>query len=395
MINENNNILWTKNFILMCIINLIMFIGFHMLVSTFPFFIKHMGGDEAVAGLAGGLFSFSSILMRPVVGWFLDNKSRKILLLFGLAGLVILPVMYSVISMISVILILRLFHGIFWASTTTSLNTNVSDIIPQKRFGEGMGFFGLTATISLSVAPMIGLIIMDKFSFSIMFFSSSCLMVLALVISFIIKIKDAKPAEKKSNSLKNIFKNIINKSALPASAVMFLFLMPYGAVTTFIALFADEMQVGSGGLYFTAMAVSTGIIRIISGQVADKKGEAPIVYMGIFSLIISLIILAFIKTQPMFIASALLFGVGFGGMAPTMQAMAMRASPPHRRGSASSTYLCAFDMGMGLGGIISGYFVRWFGFAVMFKIVIIPLVLSFLLYFFWARKTPSAFKKAS
>jgi predicted MFS family arabinose efflux permease len=78
-----------------------------------------------------------------------------------------------------------------------------------------------------------------------------------------------------------------------------------------------------------------------------------------------------------------------------MQAMAMRISSPHRRGSASSTYLCAFDLGMGLGGIISGYLVRWIGFSEMFKIMIIALALSFAVYFFWARKSPSAFKKVS
>lgn len=388
------NTLWTKNFILMCVVNLVMFVGFQMLVSTFPFFVMQLGGDEAVAGVASGLFSVSSLMMRPVVGWVLDNKSRKILLFFGLAGLVLLPVLYAAINIIVLILILRLFHGIFWASTTTSLNTNASDIIPKERFGEGMGYFGLTATISLSVAPLIGLTVMDKMGFNVLFLSSACIVALALILSFNIKVKETRHGHGPS-SLKNIFKNIINKNALPASAVMFLFLMPYGAVTTFIAVYADQIQIGSGGLFFAVMAISTGIIRIFSGKISDKKGEAPIVYTGVICMIISLILIANLSSQFTFVISALLFGVGFGGMAPTMQAMAMRTSPAERRGSASSTYLCAFDLGMGLGGVISGYFVRWFGYSPMYKFMIVTLLFSFLVYFFWARKTPSAFKKVS
>ncbi|NMC56715.1 MAG: MFS transporter [Eubacteriaceae bacterium] len=353
------------------------------------------GGDEAIAGVASGLFSVSSLLMRPIVGWVLDNKSRKILLFFGLTGLVVLPVLYSAINIIAMILLLRLFHGIFWASTTTSLNTNASDIIPKERFGEGMGYFGLTATISLSIAPLLGLTVMDKFSFNVLFLSSACIIALALILAFNIKVKETKHKKHASTSIKTIFKNIINKDALPASAVMFLFLMPYGAVTTFIAVYSEQIQVGSGGLFFAVMAISTGIIRIVSGKVSDKKGEAPIVYTGVICMSVSLIMLAKLSSPLIFIVSALLFGVGFGGMAPTMQAMAMRISPPERRGSASSTYLCAFDLGMGLGGVISGYLVRWFGYSHMYKFMILALLFSFLVYFLWARKTPSAFKKAS
>lgn len=388
------NTLWTKNFILMCVVNLVMFIGFQMLVSTFPFFVMHLGGDEAVAGVASGLFSVSSLMMRPVVGWILDNKSRKILLFFGLAGLVLLPVLYAAINIIVLILLLRLFHGIFWASTTTSLNTNASDIIPKEKFGEGMGYFGLTATISLSVAPLIGLTVMDKLGFNALFLSSACIVAVAFILSFNIKVKETTKG-RSPTSVKNIFKNIINKNALPASAVMFLFLMPYGAVTTFIAVYAEQIQIGSGGLFFAVMAISTGIVRIFSGKISDKKGEAPIVYTGVICMAVSLILIANLSSPLTFIISALLFGVGFGGMAPTMQAMAMRTSPPERRGSASSTYLCAFDLGMGLGGVISGYFVRWFGYSHMYKFMIVTLLFSFLVYFFWARKTPSAFKKAS
>lgn len=388
---QDQNKLWTKNFIFMCIINLVMFVGFHMLVSTFPFYIKFLGGDEAIAGLAGGLFSVSSLLMRPIVGWILDNKSRKILLLLGLAGLILIPFAYMFIPIIIIVLMFRLLHGAFWAASSTSLNTNVSDILPKARFGEGMGIFGLTTTISLSVAPLLGLSIMNNIGFSALFFASSIIMMIALSISFFTRIQSIKP-NKESISFKTIAKNIINKSALPASIVMFLFLIPYGAVTTFIALYADEIKIGSGGLFFALMALSTGIIRILSGKLSDKKGEGSIVYFAIPSLAIALLLIALVKTSFMFIIAALLFGIGFGAMVPAMQAMAMRICMPERRGSASSTYLCAFDLGTGLGGVIGGFLVRWFGFPSMFLIIILSLILSLIVYIFWARKSPSAFK---
>jgi len=90
--------------------------------------------------------------------------------------------------------------------------------------------------------------------------------------------------------------------------------------------------------------------------------------------------------------SGLFFGFGFGLFTPSMQAMAVRIVPLEKRGSASSTFLCAYDIGSGLGGLTAGWLITIWGYRPMFGALIAFIIISSLIYALWAAKTPSAFK---
>ncbi len=89
--NNEKPRLWTRNFVLIIVINFLVFMNHIMLLSTFPFYIESLGGSEALAGLAATMFSLVAVLCRPVVGWMLDNGKRRAILLAGLAGMLLMP----------------------------------------------------------------------------------------------------------------------------------------------------------------------------------------------------------------------------------------------------------------------------------------------------------------
>ena len=93
--NNEKPRLWTRNFVLIIVINSLVFMNHIMLLSTFPFYIESLGGSEALAGLAATLFSLVAVLCRPVVGWMLDNGKRRAILLIGLAGMLLMPLGYE------------------------------------------------------------------------------------------------------------------------------------------------------------------------------------------------------------------------------------------------------------------------------------------------------------
>ncbi len=93
--NNEKPRLWTRNFVLIIVINFLVFMNHIMLLSTFPFYIESLGGSEALAGLAATLFSLVAVLCRPVVGWMLDNGKRRAILLIGLAGMSLMPLGYE------------------------------------------------------------------------------------------------------------------------------------------------------------------------------------------------------------------------------------------------------------------------------------------------------------
>ena len=110
---ENQSVrLWTKDFVLILLINFFIFLNHLMVLSTFPFYIEYLRGTEAVAGLAAAGFSFVAVFFRPFIAWFLDNGRRRLILVLGLLGMALTPLGYISVSLVVSAVILRMIHGV-------------------------------------------------------------------------------------------------------------------------------------------------------------------------------------------------------------------------------------------------------------------------------------------
>ena len=158
-----------------------------MILSTFPFYVESLGGSEAAAGLAAALFSIVAVVCRPVIGWMLDCGKRKAILLIGLCGMALMPVGYLVLSVLFLAFICRMLHGASLAFSNTSTATIATDIIPQPRFAEGMGMFGLATALATACAPALGLALMDRLGFTALFLTGTGAAVRALVLFALLK----------------------------------------------------------------------------------------------------------------------------------------------------------------------------------------------------------------
>lgn len=123
--------LWNKDFILIIVINFLVFMNHLMILSTFPFYIEYLGGSEAVAGFAAALFSIIAVVFRPFIGWMLDNGKRKIILIIGLCGMALMQIGYLVFATLYLAFVCRMLHGASLAFSNTSTSTIATDIIPK------------------------------------------------------------------------------------------------------------------------------------------------------------------------------------------------------------------------------------------------------------------------
>ena len=72
----------------------------------------------------------------------------------------------------------------------------------------------------------------------------------------------------------------------------------------------------------------------------------------------------------------------------------MHSAAPSERGSANSTFLCAYDIGIGLGGGIAGVLISGLGYEQMFVILSAANIVSVLLYILWGRNDPSSISRS-
>lgn len=240
-----------------------------MLLSTFPFYIQSLGGNEALAGLAATLFSLIAVICRPFIGWMLDNGKRKAILVVGICGLILMPVGYMCVSVLFLAFVCRMVHGASLACSNTSTSTIATDIIPKQRFAEGMGMFGMATALATSCAPALGLYLMDNMGFTTLFLCSAGSAVIALIIFLLLKVPRVEAVKKPLS-----FKALIDRDALPASSVMLVFLLTFGALENFLAKYARDNSLPTGGIYFAIMSCMLLLVRITVGKVATGKGKA-------------------------------------------------------------------------------------------------------------------------
>ena len=378
--------LWNKDFILIIVINFLVFMNHLMILSTFPFYIEYLGGSEAVAGFAAALFSIIAVVFRPFIGWMLDNGKRKIILIIGLCGMALMPIGYLVFATLYLAFVCRMLHGASLAFSNTSTSTIATDIIPKPRFADGMGMFGLATALATAVAPALGLALMDYMGFTMLFLFAAVSIVIALILFLMMKVPKVEVEKKPLN-----LKGLIDKDAVPASATALVFMLTYGALENFTAKFAAEQNLPSGGIFFAVMAVALLLTRLLAGKVTDRHGESFFAYSCNAAMLIAFLLMGLFPNVVTYLLAAVLAGFGFGGLEPALQSMAVAIAPPERRGSANSTFLCAYDIGIGVGGGIAGVLISSFGYSQMFVIMTVFNILSVVIYVLWGRNHPSSF----
>ena len=380
--------LWTRDLVLIILVNLCVFTNHIMSLSTFPFYIQSLGGSEAVAGICAAAFAFVAVIIRPFVGWWLDNGVRKVALVVGLLLLGAAPLGYVFVPVLSMSIAFRMLHGIGLSFSNSTTATVASDVICRPRFAEGMGYFGMATALASAIAPALGLSLMEVFGFGTLYAVAAGIAGLGLVLFAFVRTRKVNVPKKKLD-----LRTIINRDSLPATATMLVFMLTFGALENFVAIFAAENSLPSGSIYFIVMSVMLLVVRVTLGKLVDQRGEAIFVYTCNAAMLVAFLLMALVPNTATYILSAALAGYAFGGLEPSLQSMAVHTSTNETRGSANSTFLCGYDIGYGLGGGLAGSLITAMGYSSMWMIVSLACVASVLIYVVWARHSDTSFSK--
>ncbi|WNR46411.1 MFS transporter [Paenibacillus roseipurpureus] len=386
--------LWTKDFLITALANLLLFFSFQMLIPTIPIHLSQLGGNNVQVGLVIGIFTISSLLTRPFAGRALDILGRKHVLLVGLTICALTIAGYTYIAAVTLILAARFVHGIGWGLSTTSLGTVIADIIPPERRGEGMGYYGLSNTFAMAIGPLTGLWIMQSYGFSYVLLISTILAILSICSSLFIAYPKPIPPTNRAKS-QRFTDRLWERSALLPSSLLLCTAICYGGIVTFITLFGHEAGIPNVGFFFFCNASMVLLVRPITGVLFDRKGPEWVLLPGAAFTITGLLLLSYANSNLSLAIAALCYGVGFGSIQPALQAWTISRAAPDRRGAANGTFFSANDLGIGLGAMVLGAIANWSGsYALMYRFSS-TLIIVFLLIYGWSIWSYSLHKKAA
>lgn len=375
--------LWTRDFLLIAVVNFLIFSSWQTMPFVLPVYLQALGANDAALGWVTAVTTISALLIRPFCGAILDRFGRKGIFLAGIIFMGLTSITFEFIPFIGAILALRFIHGLAWGITSTASQTIASDIIPPKRFGEGMGLFALSASFALAIAPGVSLELFDANGLTPVIVIAVGTLAIAFFLARFLRYQPIKKATGIS------FKGMIERDSILPSVIVFFLTACYGALVTFLAIHAAAQGVGNIGLFFTAYAIAVAVSRPLLGRIVDRRGYAILLLPGLALMVLALVLLSQANSTLLFILVALLYGSGFAACHSTLQTMAVASVAPERRGAANATFLIGFDSGIGVGSIISGLLVGALGYAGMYLVFgIMPLIAACIFLAFARKRKP-------
>lgn len=379
--------IWSKDFLLIFLANFFIFMGFQMTLPTIPLFVEHLGGNDQLIGFVVGIFTFSSLLVRPFVGKMLETKGRGIIYLTGLAIFVLSVGSFGFASGMALLFFMRIIQGVGWGFSTTASGTIATDLIPPSRRGEGMGFFGLSGNVALAMGPTLGLALAAAISFKQLFLISAALGLAAFLLASRITYKKAEKAEKVQ--VKRRW-DLYEKTALQPSLLLLFITITFGGIASFLPLYSAQKGIAGIEWYFFIFAVTLMLSRSFAGQLYDKRGHGAVFLPGTFLIMIAMILLAWLPNSLVMFIAAGLYGFGFGSVQPALQAWAVQEAPMNRKGMANATFFSFFDLGVGVGAMAFGQIGHWLGYGSIYIASAISVFASILLYILMMKKPARA-----
>ncbi|MBP1915107.1 putative MFS family arabinose efflux permease [Lederbergia galactosidilyticus] len=376
--------LWTKDFAIVSAANFFLYLVFYLLLVTMAVYaVEEFHVSESQAGLVTGIFIIGTLIGRLFIGRMITSIGNKKMLYFGLIFFILTSFLYFIHAGIIVLLITRLLHGIALGMASTATGTIVAEVIPSERKGEGIGFFSMSITLATAIGPFIGLYMSQHTSYESIFGFCLALGLISLIISLFVQIPEVQKPMKEISHKRWKLSDFVEPKALPIALVVILISLGYSSVLSFINFYAIEIDlVDAASLFFVIYAVAILVSRPFTGRLMDVKGANSVMYPAFILFEAGLLLLSTVANSILLLLAGALIGLGFGNMQSTTQAIAVKMTPPHRMGLATSTYYIALDAGLGFGPYLLGFIIPLTGYSTLYIIMGILVLTTIILYYF-------------
>ena len=365
--------------------NFTLFFAFYVLTPLLPLYLsEHFGATKDVIGLVLSGYTITALLFRPFSGYVVDSFPRKTVLMISFGAFAIFFAGYLAASTLLLFMIVRTLHGGPFGALTVANSTVAIDVLPSSRRTEGIGYYGLSNNLAMALAPTIGIFIYRySHSFELLFWLALVVACVGWLVDSTVSLSAREMARPKSKlSLDRFF--LVRGWLLGVNMVAFGF--SFGVLSNYLAIYGKEVMgiTGGTGAYF--MLCSVGLIlsrlqggkALRQGRVTHNAGEGMVISLIGYTLFILMPTLAkcsMVNVQWSMVigyyGSALLIGLGNGHMWPAFQNMTINVASNSQRGTANSTILISWDIGMGLGILVGGVIAEFLGYAAAFWTVVL------------------------
>ncbi len=360
--------LWNVGFCKAMLGNFLMFFSFYLLTPLLPIYLdSQFNADKDMIGLVLSGYVVAALIVRPFSGFIVDSFNRRKVLMICFFFFFICFTGYVGAGTLLMFAIIRTIHGLPFGATTVANSTVAIDVLPSSRRNEGIGYYGLSNNLAMAIAPSTGIWLYGATeNFSILFWVSLAVAFCGFLCASSIKLKTREIiANKPKFSLDHFF---LTRGWLLAANIM-LFGLCWGVMSNYVALYGKEkLGITDGtGVFFLLLSGGLMLSRFIGVKELRKGRLTRNAIEGALVSTVAYTIFALGQGEWSFYLSALLIGLGNGRMYPAFLNMFISVARNDQRGTANSTILTSWDLGMGLGILIGGVVLEYCGYEWAFR----------------------------
>ena len=385
---ESREKLWNSNYTKVWIANFMIFFSFMLLAPMLPLYMSDtFDANKEIIGIVLSGYTLTALLIRPFSGFFVDSFPRKKVLLICYFLFFAFFAGYLVAGTLVTFAVVRTLHGAPFGATTVSNSTVAIDVLHPSRRAEGIGYYGLSNNIASAIGPTVAIWIHEMTgSYDLIFILSLLFSGIGFAINSTLKMRPREIIQDKPKiSLDRFF---LLKGWSEALA-MVCYAFSYGVIATYIAIYGKEELgiTGGSGVFFILLSAGLIMSRLIGSRTLREGKIVRNASLGICVSVCGYLLFAALHNPVGFYASALIIGLGNGHMWPAFQTMFINLAPHTQRGTANSSILISWDIGVGLGILAGGVFVEHFGYHSAFWVAWILNVIGVIFYFAFVRNS--------
>ncbi|MEO1624742.1 MAG: MFS transporter [Bacteroidota bacterium] len=338
----------------MCASHTLFAASFTMILPELPAYLTSLGGED-YKGLIISLFTITAGASRPFSGKLTDTVGRIPVIFIGTIVCVICSLLYPFLTTVYGFLLLRFLHGFSTGFKPIASTAYTADIVPEQRRGEAMGILGISMNTGSSISPPIGSWIAGNWSMEVMFYASSAVALLSILILLMLKetLEDRQPFHPR---LLLVTKDeVIAPEAIPMAILTGLIYLSFGAMLTIVPDQTVALGMSNKGIFFTSFTGCSLLSRLVAGTASDRLGRQPVLQLAVFMMIPSLIYMGMVDSSMHLMIASGCMGFATGMAAPAVFAWTIDAAGAQRRGVALGTTYIALEIGIGLGAVLSAW----------------------------------------
>lgn len=332
--------------------SLLFFGGMNMILPELPSYLDAMGGSD-YKGAIIGLFTLSACIARPFSGRLADTIGRIPVIMVGTLIAILTNTLYVVVPTVFGFLLLRFIHGLTIGFNSTGTTAYISDIVPDEKRGEAMGFLGVMNNVGAGLGPLLGSYLTKQYSVNAMFLTASFLAAISALIFWRIKetLTHNVPFKLKMLNLRK--EDLAEKRVWLPAIVMFLMVFSFGTILTIGFDLAEHLKAPNKGSILMIMTLSSVLIRVVAGKFSDRYGRKTAMIFGLVSLVFGLVLMARADSLNSLYLASCVIGLANGMNNPTIFAWVTDWGNPTNKGRAISTLFIALEVGVGVGSFLS------------------------------------------